>query len=251
MGSPLSETERRDDETQHLRRIQRSYAIASRSVTVEEFQQFLKDRPDVIKPITNRYSPDKDCPIIAVSWFMAAQYCNWLSEKEGLPEKDWCYPAHEDIKDGMKPYPDYLQRKGYRLPTEAEWEYAARAGASSSRYYGSSVELLPRYAWFLQNSGDRTWPVGQKRPNDFGLFDSLGNVWNWVYDPGFYYPEQKGVIAISDVEDIRDIADSNNRVLRGGSFNDRPGNVRLAYRSGNRPSDRDNTVGMRPARTLP
>jgi eukaryotic-like serine/threonine-protein kinase len=71
----------------------------------------------------------------------------------------------------------YLSHTGYRLPTEAEMEYATRAGAVTSRYFGETEELLPRYAWYVTNSQDRTWPVGSKKPNDLGLFDMHGNVW--------------------------------------------------------------------------
>ena len=82
----------------------------------------------------------------------------------------------------MKIVPDALERPGYRLPTEAEWEYACRAGAVTSRYYGRSVELLGKYAWYLQNSQDRAWPCGQLLPNELGLFDMLGNVYEWCQE---------------------------------------------------------------------
>jgi len=248
----LTEAERFDDEVPHQRRIPRSFSIASRPVTVAECQQFLKDRPDVFRPITKDYSPDPEGPIVTLSWYNAAQYCNWLSEKEGLPETEWCYPPHSAIKEGMKPFPDHLTRHGYRLPTEAEWEYAARAGATTSRYYGSPIELLPRYAWYAHNAQDRAWPVGQKRPNDLGLFDTLGNVWNWVQDPYSPYPRNQGAIAIADGADLSEIQDRTSRVLRGGSFVVGQRIVRLAYRNeGGRPSIHDVAVGLRLARTLP
>jgi serine/threonine protein kinase/formylglycine-generating enzyme required for sulfatase activity len=250
MGSPASEGRVDEYETPHLRRISRRYAIASKPVTVEEFQRFLKERPDVRREFRKDYSPDNDGPIIAVTWFMAAQYCNWLSAKEKLPRSEWCYPEHAEIKAGMKPYPDHLKRKGYRLPTEAEWEHAARAGALSSRYYGSPEELLPRYAWYLHNARDRAWPVGQKRPNDLGLFDMHGNVWNWCQESTWAYAPD-GTKAIEDIEDIRDISSELFRSFRGGSFVNPPRDVRSAFRSDNRPDNRGGSVGFRPARTLP
>jgi formylglycine-generating enzyme required for sulfatase activity len=251
MGSPAAEVDRREGERAHRCRIERNFAIGSKSVTVEEFQRFLQARPDVRHFYTRMQSPEPRGPIIAVTWFQAAQYCNWLSEKEGLPQSEWCYPKHADIKEGMMPNPDYLQRKGYRLPTEAEWEYAARAGSTASRYFGSSPDLLPRYAWFMRNAGDRTWPVGEKRPNDLGLFDTAGNVWNWVHDRRGPYPGQEGTAAILDKEDALAIDKSHERVLRGGSFWSQPGTVRLAYRNNLPPSTPHTGAGFRLARTLP
>jgi len=247
MGSPPDEPGHFETERLHRRRIGRNYAIASKPVTVTQFQRFLKDRPDVSWPPIQVYAPEGDCPILGVSWYRAAQYCNWLSEQEGIPEDQWCYPKDADIKEGMKPYPDYLQRKGYRLATEAEWEYACRAETTSSRSYGSSVELLGRHAWYIHNAQDRSWPVGQKRPNDLGLFDMHGNVWTWVQDRAFDYPQ--GVGAIEDKEDIRNIVDRTSRVLRGGSFTNRTLVVRSAQRDHIRPDDRSYSVGLRVART--
>jgi formylglycine-generating enzyme required for sulfatase activity len=250
MGSPAGEAGRRDDETLHRQRIGRSFAIASKPVTVEEFQRFQKDRSDVARVKIKTWSPEADTPIVAMTWYEAAQYCNWLSEVEGIPEKEWCYPRHGDIKEGMKLYPDNLERKGYRLPTEAEWEYACRAGAETGHYYGGGEELLRRYAWYLQYSGDRTWPVGQKRPNDLGLFDMHGNVWSWCQEGASAYAPGAGEKPAEDQEDKKSVTDKSKRMLRGGAFLSQPAYVRSAFRNyGLEPSYVDISVGLRPART--
>src|SRR5262249_32924050 len=144
-------------------------------------RRFLEANPKVKDKhtYTAKYSPEDSGPIISVTWFEAAQYCNWLSALEGIAEDQWCYPAIDEIKEEMVMPKDYLHRTGYRLPTEAEWEFACRAGAGCTYSYGCSEILLSEYAWYRKNSGDRTWPVGQLKPNDLGLFDVHGNVWTW------------------------------------------------------------------------
>src|SRR5262249_34071029 len=153
------------EELRHWRRIGRSFAIASREVTVKQFLRFRKDHP-----VDRQGAPSPDCPINMVSWYDAAAYCNWLSEQEGIPKEQWCYEPNEkgEYAQGMKLAASYLQRTGYRLPTEAEWEYACRAGATTRYYFGESDELLPRYARYGVNSQGRLWPVGSLKPNDFG-----------------------------------------------------------------------------------
>ena len=258
MGSPVDEANRFPTEVPHRRRIGRRFALASKKVTVAQFKRFLKDHPEVKHTYTERFSPEAEGPIISVTWYEAAQFCNWLSQQEGIPENQWCYPAIAEIEkrktDGkpLKLPADYLARTGYRLPTEAEWEFACRAGAASSRSYGSSLEMLGQHAWYQHNVQDRTWPVGQKKPNAFGLFDMHGNTWDWCQEGYAAYKVAPGE-AVADEEDTRDVTDQLSRVLRGGSFYSQPTGVRCAFRLSYRPSGRVVFIGfgLRVARTYP
>ena len=182
--------------------------------------------------------------------------CRWLSEREGVAEEQMCYPSVAEIekcKDGvtaLKLPKDYLSRTGYRLPSEAEWEYACRAGTRSSRYYGSSEEMLGRYGWYLYRCGDRAWPVGQKKPNDFGLFDMHGNTWDWCQESGWLYTPGKGGKPAEDEEDKRDIVYRLSRACAAA----RSTSSRRTWPwpcAHDRPSYRYFTVGLRLAGTLP
>jgi serine/threonine protein kinase/formylglycine-generating enzyme required for sulfatase activity len=245
MGSPLSEKDRRDDELQHQKRIGRTFALAAAPVTKE---QFLKFRPGFSHNEFRRY-PSATCPIGGVVWYEAAAYCNWLSQQEGISKDQWCYEA-DARGQVVKLKEHYLSLTGYRLPTEAEWEYACRAGAVTSRYYGETAELLGAYGWYSSNSPDQTQPVGSKKPNDLGLFDMLGNVWNWCQERSKPYVTSNTGRSIEDLEDIYSITPTDGRVLRGGSFSSQAVLVRSASRRWVVPANRGDNVGLRPARTF-
>jgi formylglycine-generating enzyme required for sulfatase activity len=256
MGAPLTEDGRNVDEQQHRVQIGRTFAIAAKPVTLGEYrryyrEQFDKDYPSTKEaPVLGRAAPTADCPVNGIDWYMAAEYCNWLSKKEGMKKEQCCY---ETTVGGQvtKLKANYLSLPGYRLPTEAEWEYACRAQALTSRYYGESAELLGKYAWFVQNAKDRSWPVGGKKPNDLGLFDMHGNIWCWCQERyRAAYPQGEGERAVDDIEDILSINRQDNRVLRGGSFVNQAGNVRSADRVWDAAADRGSSVGFRPARTF-
>jgi eukaryotic-like serine/threonine-protein kinase len=280
MGSPPREADHKFEEVLHRQRIAHSFALATTHVTVEQFKRcpwFAKfNPPELVK------APEPDCPILGTDWYMAAMYCIWLSREEGLPRDQWCYDP--DMKGvfgvpGMRLAPNYLERTGYRLPTEAEWEYACRAGARTSRYYGEFDELLGKYAWYNRNSAQRTWPVGSLKPNDFGLFDVYGQLSVWCHDPYEEYGPLKGeenkvkglaVLGASAagllcshvaqgpllpafvlIEKRSNVIDAGVlRVLRGGYWGAPAANLRSAYRVGSLPGIRGADDGFRLARTV-
>ena len=251
MGSPVTEAGRAENEIQHKKRIGRTFAVAAKSVTMEQYQKFARG----YNVGEAKYHRAADLPAVNIDWYIAASYCNWLSEQEGIPETEWCYETEPRGKTGPKvtvvrPREKYLGRSGYRLPTEAEMEYAARAGSVTSRYFGETEELLRKYAWYDKNSDEKPWAVGIMKPNDLGLFDVQGNVWTRCQESFKDYPALKDD-DIEDKEDNLSIVPTTARVLRGGSFYARASGVRSAYRYKEMPTNRLIDVGFRPARTLP
>jgi serine/threonine protein kinase/formylglycine-generating enzyme required for sulfatase activity len=246
MGSPPTEAYRHANEDRHGKQISRTFAIAAKPVTREQFLRFLPNYShDGLRPY-----PEATCPIGGVLWYEAVSYCNWLSKQEGIDEDQWCYETNAKGQV-MQLKKNYLTLTGYRLPTEAEWEYACRAGAQTSRFYGEAEDpLLPKYGWYTKNSGDRTWPVGTKKPNDLGMFDVHGNVNSWCQNGSNPYPQDQGGGVDEDKEDNSKLHLQLGRMLRGASFTSPAPDARCAVRYMNAPAIRISGIGFRPARTL-
>jgi formylglycine-generating enzyme required for sulfatase activity/tetratricopeptide (TPR) repeat protein len=258
MGSPPTETERAPGgETPKRMRLPRRFAIATKEVSVEQFQRFVKlggitlDRYQASVRSSKRFSPDPQGPWLGVDWYTAAHYGNWLSEQEGLPKDQWCYLPNQAgaYAEGMTIPADVLERTGYRLPTEAEWEYACRAGAVTSRYYGHSIDLLGANARYQNNSEEHAWPCGSLFPNDLGVFDMLGHMWEWCQDSPDTSRQGKNVIRSDVIYNFASIGEKTPQFLRGGCFVNLPAIVRSVCRFWNAPSSRSTYYGFRPART--
>jgi hypothetical protein len=215
MGSPPTEPGRLDNETLRQERIKRRFAIATKEVTREDYERFVQASPKHQRHGIGGAaadSPDPQGPQVGICWYDAAAYCNWLSAQEKLEP---CYDPNEngEYAKGMKIGADFRKPSGYRLPTEKEWEYACRAGALTSRYYGGSVDLLGEYAWYFRNSPTtETSRCGRLKPNDLGLFDMLGNVYEWCLD--VYAPSgQERAIHEDKLKIAEDVLDKDPRLL--------------------------------------
>ncbi|MDR1921074.1 MAG: formylglycine-generating enzyme family protein [Candidatus Adiutrix sp.] len=201
MGSPDGDEDADCDENQHRVTISRPFCLGKYEVTQAQWEAVMGNNPSEFEGRNN--------PVENVSWDDVQEFINKLNQKEG----------------GNK----------YRLPTEAEWEYAARAGTTSTYSFGDDAEALGRYAWYGENSGGTTHPVGQKEPNAWGLYDMHGNVWEWVQD---WYDDYSG----SPATDPLGASSGSSRVFRGG---DNAWSCRSAFRSGDTPDARYDYLGFR------
>lgn len=239
------------DQPQHKKRIDRSFAISFKEVTVEQFLQYGNEKFYLVD-----FAPSKDYPMNTMTWYDAVGYCNWLSQKEGIPKEQWCYEPNDEGKyeAGMRIVPHFLKRTGYRLPTEAEWEYACRAGTDTRYSFGDSVDLLGKYASYAKDENIRpvAHSVGSLKPNDLGFFDMHGNVNEWCQNVFKRYAKAVNNKAIPDSDTSSTIiVGERHRVLRDGSFGENWFSLRSTYRSQAMPHFINNYLGFRPARTVP
>jgi formylglycine-generating enzyme required for sulfatase activity len=207
MGSPATEAQRGSDEAPpHAVTFSRPFYMGKCGVTQAQYEQVMGANPSHFKGAQN--------PVEGVAWGEAQDFCRKVSAMSGV---------------------------AVRLPTEAEREYACRAGSTTAYSFGDSADGLAEYAWYRGNSGNTTHPVGEKKPNAWGLYDMHGNVWEWCQDRygDAYYAENPPV-------DPQGPAQGAHHVVRGGSWDGDPEICRSAFRGWNIPFNRDEfLVGLR------
>jgi formylglycine-generating enzyme required for sulfatase activity len=242
MGSRAGEAGRDDDEVQHEVELTIPFAVLSTEVTQDDFSAVMSFNP-------SEHTSCGACPVETVDWHQAAAYCNALSDAEDLARCYDCDDACVPSSSFASPY----ECPGYRLPTEAEWELAARAGTLDATYAGdldsehlqceAPNDVLDPIAWTCSNGGDETHEAGGQTPNDWGLYDVLGNVFEWCHDWSGAYPT-------GSVSNPWGPSEGVDRVARGGSFSYFAKHARSAARNAFPPESRYGFIGFRPVRSL-
>jgi formylglycine-generating enzyme required for sulfatase activity/ribosomal protein L40E len=237
MGSHDSDEYLRNNEhPQHKVVIGQNLFIGVYPVTQKQFQELMEYNPSMI-------TDNEECPVEWVTWFSAVEFCNKMSEVESLQP----YYAMKAIRrrsngaiEGAKV--TILGGDGFRLPTEAEWEYACRAGSISPWCFGDQVLDVGIYAWYYDNSTMETHPVGQRKPNSWGLYDMHGNVMEWCYD---WYNEFQYQQCGEEEENPTGPEDGAAKVLRGGAWQFGAEATRCAYRNSSAPEAIAGVIGFR------
>lgn len=240
MGSPESEIGRSDNERQHEVKISKDYYISKYEVTQKEYQAVMGNNPSrTSRGIGDNY------PVNRVSWYNAIEYCNKLSQQDGLSpayniDKNTKDPNNKQEYDDLK-WTVSINKgaNGYRLPTEAEWEYAARGGNKTRGYIYSGSNKLDEVAWYDDISNSKVHKVGSKQANELGIYDMSGNVYEWCFDWYGAYPTDKLSL------DPKGADAGWCRVCRGGSFYYLGQDCRSANRSNHGSGYMTDTLGFR------
>ena len=238
MGSHDSDVYLRNNEhPQHRVIIPGNLFMGVHPVTQKQFLGLMEFNPSIV-------TENEDCPADSVTWFSAIEFCNKMSEAESLHPyytmKAVRRRANNSIEQAIV---SIVGGDGYRLPTEAEWEYACRAGSISPWCFGDQVLDVGLYAWFYDNSLMETHPVGQRKPNSWGLFDMHGNVMEWCYD--WYNESQYRQYAEEEVENPMGPEVGTAKVLRGGAWQFGAEATRCAYRNSSTPDAVAGVIGFR------
>jgi len=228
MGSPAGHEDHYDDEARHEVTVA-PFEMCVTEVTQSQWKAVMGNNPSDCD-----YGCGDDLPANNMSWHDALDFLNKLSEREQLKP---CYSGGGDRVQWQRGC------NGFRLPTEAEWEYAARAGTQTAYSFGADPQQLGEYAWFKSRYGSNLHPVAKKQANRWGFYDIHGNVWEWVWDRYGLYPDK----ASTDRGGPRS---GDHRVVRGGSFFSGPRGLRSAVRIGFKPTDRYSDFGLRCARSF-
>ena len=243
-----------------------SIYLASKEVTIRQFREFQRAVISIARPGILGADEEPDRPIGEASWYEAAGYCNWLSEREGIPRDQWCYEPNVfgKYEVGMRIAPDSHRRTGYHLPNGRLWDGTAIVTSPFAAFVGFSgltSEMLQQYAWFSPASDGRSKPVGVLKPSHFGLFDGLGNAWELCNELNLLPLDQQleGRKLVFDLEKVADgdlklvyqpstIAEA---IMRGGGLDSRPEDVVAQTQTTIPRADRRSYVGFRVARTIP
>ncbi len=210
------------------------FYMSKYEVTFEMFDNFCIST-GYPKPDDGGFGRGKN-PVINVSWEGAIKFCNWMSSRFGY---DKVYNLRIDSA-GMKIESVNWDANGYRLPTEAEWEYVAKGGSKSQGYAYPGSNDPKEVAWFTENSDNKPHEVGTLKPNELGIYDILGNAWEWCWD---YY--DKNYYEHSPEQDPRGPANGEHRVYRGGNFNSDIEFIRITRRFSLAPTLETGLVGVR------